>query len=215
MEKLPRSTSIKVPKVRLYLDDIEDLIGIFERIGTDNEFVIGEYRLNDGADLRNIPIPSASTLNFTSSTPNVSLDLRPGGGDIHATANSGTLGRGMANELFELLRVCPDAVRGLVAAIGSGVGFALVFASVLACVVAAVEGLWLATVVFGCLFLIGTAWTVWSWNEGQFHHARIVLKRKEDAPGYFRRNSDSLVTSLVTGVIGIVVGAILTKILDL
>ena len=103
MERVPKSISWAVPKVLLHQEDLADLIDIFQRYGKGCDFEIGGYRLTDASELPAVPLETTSELSFTSKDPYVSVTLTRTHGRVYASASSGVLGRGMADELRERL----------------------------------------------------------------------------------------------------------------
>lgn len=210
MEKVPEAVSWEVPKLRLYREDISELIAIFERTATSVEVEIGGYRLESAEELPSVPLETASTLSITSRDPYVTLDFHGHGGRLYGAAADGARARGVADEVRALLKNKRDHARGAGVVLGYLTpAFALV--AVLASVQRFASGH--PAVGGACLVVAGAllVFTRWSYTESMKRHTRIVLRTRAEAPGFLRRNADQII--LTAG--ALVLGGLLTKVFGL
>ena len=74
---------------------------------------------------------------------------------------------------------------------------------------AALNNEWRWTIVAAILTAASISYIVWGYREDVQRHARVVLTKRSDAPGFFERNRDQMILSLVM----MIVGGLLTKLL--
>lgn len=209
VEKVPESVSWSVPKLRLYREDVAELLAIFARTAEQVEVEVGGYRLSEAEELTEVPIEETSALSIKATGPYVSLTLTHVNGWLYASGSAGAGARGLADEVRAFLIRRRDRI----GTVGVRLGYVspgLATSALLAAAALYATGASSATV--AGLLLLAVAWVIYTWwasREALRHHARIVLKPRAEAPGFFRRNGDKIILMLL----GLVLGALLTKVL--
>lgn len=211
MEKVPEPVFWNVPKLRLYREDVAELLAIFERTAEHVEVEVGGYRLSGAEELIEVPLEETSTLSIEARNPYVSLTLAPSSGRLYANASDGSVARGLADEVRVSLMRRRD--RSGTAGVRLGyVGPGIATSALMVAGAAYVRGRSSATVAgLFLLVLASVIYTVWAYRARFRHHARIVLKSRAETPGFFRRNGDSIILVIFS----VLLGGILTKLFGL
>lgn len=210
VEKRPESFYWRMPRVRLFREELIELIQVLEQHGDKATFQLGDYHFDGLAELDDVPVKQCSTLDFRSTDPYVSVDLNHHGGAVHASADSGVAGRGMADQVRSILEAA--RVRRSVGALVADYSVFVAIGVVLNMMMFYVFGDASREVGVAALILMVliVPWVYFSYKRfGARPMHAIHLQPRSDHPGFIERNRDQLLVNAITAMVGGVIGWVL------
>ena len=199
MKKILQSYGESIRPVRIYLDELEDIIGFLD--GTCEEIVIqcGNMLLDNLDELSTLNKELVHDLTIRGKRPYVSLDMKPD--DIWLNIGEDTpVSRGLFEKIKAVLVRCRRPFTRILHS-GYFVGFAL--------------GLSINGVAYGIykefkvlvalslvLFAVSVFWTFYGFQDWRKRYTVVVLKHRIESPGFGKRNRDKIVLVIISALMG-------------
>jgi hypothetical protein len=212
MEKRTKSLSSTIAPVKLYIDDVEALVEALVEAGeAEVEITTEDHVLRTVHELERYGGGgSISGVEIKRHRPLISVDLRPGGARIYASDDDAA-----ATGVYEKARKIVRARRRWFWWLVAERWWVWISIITLGTVGSSLLGLAGRTPSFlplGLVCLIAAAaWFGLSFYFSLYRGAVLVPLRRQDAPGFFRRNADTLVVAAFSAVLGAAVTYALTQ----
>jgi hypothetical protein len=194
-----------VGPTRLYLNDVEELVGVLSKVLRDVRIKADGYEVTDPADL---PKLGRQIKDFTLSgfDPYVVVSLKPNQVSVYCEDGHDALGAGLLAQVEDVLRRRRAAfgwLRPVHLMLLSLIllGASLLIPSGFPKVLVVVVGLPLA-----CFLIVLNLWTA---RRDTSSRGRVYTSRSGDRVGWIQRNGDAALIALVAAVIGSAVGGVL------
>ncbi len=197
MKKIARSKSESLPRVKLYLDGLERIVDILQKVSSEIRITTEEFKLENIGQLVDLKVDYLTQLKIESWNPYLSLELAPFQIWLYISDDEPTL-RG-AYEMIKavLLQSKPIFPRWLytpyVPAIFIG-AFTILLLRLLP----------LGDVLGGALAALGllgaVLWSVYGYVYATTKHSVIIPRYRVDAPSFLTRNSDRIIIAILSAV---------------
>jgi hypothetical protein len=215
VERRPQHIRRSTWRSRLYIDDVQEIVDVLGAEGAEVEISVPGYSTKEGADqLLQFKGKTLHEIEIRRPRPiYVSVHLRPDGGSVYGAEDDATT-VGLVNKAADVLRRCrrwPSIIvfnyfTIFVLWVGWWTFIIVLNASELAKTHWSAEKTTLVVaLLLVFLLLVGAAFWI-----SQQRHTMIVCSHRSDAPGYWRRNKDSITVAIIAGVVGAFLGTLIT-----
>lgn len=209
--KASHPAEVQLPPLRLFVDDIEELVEKLEKLTGKVDFDVARYVVDCPADLTEIPDSRVESLSIETQRPRVHVEIGTVTSRIRAYDDDVT-----TESIVGLCQSILLRSRRPLVALASGRGPALFFAGAILLALFAsflqggdfFENLSTNFLVAACLMFMVSVGILYYALSGRV--TIVLTKRRKDSPSWFRANRDNIVLSLVSVVIGAGLSALLT-----
>ena len=214
MKKLVTSYSISLPQLKLYLDDVEEIVGYLAEVSEGVRLSSREYQFEDVSDLMNLEAKKILELNINSYSPYIAVDLSPTGARVYISEDSAE-SRGVLDKIAKL---CLDRRRIVAAFMSRKVWLAplLAYPFLLASLVllsnSSKDLLRIALGLGGVAIML--IWIAVSYTVDLRRYSIVVLSRSSEQKSFISRNSDAIVLALISALVGSGLTVVATRLLS-
>jgi hypothetical protein len=207
MKRKRKPVSESLNPVILYYDDIEALFYIFQELSSNVELSTDEYDLASLADLLALEKDVMHSLVIKVKQPFTYLELSPK--SIRLYTDEDTIAqRGIIEKLKQYLNKRQRKLCWLIG--NANLSLFVCLLSLVAAIVALVSGNLIAISLIVPAAILCTLWARWAWIIEWRKWTVIYLKRKKDMPNFFMRKRDDVILAGISGLIGALLGALMT-----
>jgi hypothetical protein len=188
--------------VRLYLDDLQEIVGFLEEPCDRVEIQTGDKVLDSLDELQSLKKEVLHKLKISGWAPYISVDMSPNQIWLYIAEDTPE-SRGLFEKIKTVLVRCQRPLSGLFHS-SSLVGLAwplTIWGVVLGL---KVDSVFLASM-FGVLFLLTIAWAICGFRDWTRRFTAVVPKHRVDSPGFLKRNKDKILLSIISALIGALV----------
>lgn len=210
MKKVAQAYSEYLKPARVYLDDLEEIVGILRE--TCDEVIIqaGDCLLDDLNELGQLRKEVLHDLKISGSQPDVSVDMRHSQIWLYISEDT-PKSRGLFEKIKEILVRCKRPFAGLLQnTFLMGTALAFTFCGIICAIV--VKSCFLI-VCFAFLFSLSILWNVYGFQERSNRYTIVVLKHRIDNPNFLGRNRDKIILMIISAFLGALVTYFLTLVL--
>jgi len=196
MEKINKPIRKEYLPVVLYVEDLEHIIDAFRVGGNKIEVRTDEYSFSSVSELSDhYGVQQPKYLIISSSNPFVELDLRKSETSYYIAGGS----KDAYEIAYKLDKILSARQRIPSWAYSTYFVFSFFFLGVML-------GYWVKGAI-----LPGLVWYGWAAYINLYKHSKIVLEKRNNKRGFFKRNSDTIILLLIGAVAGAVATAVLTS----
>ena len=211
MRRRPKTYSEDVPPVKVYLDDVENIVQIIAEVSDEILLRTDEYDFEDATDLASLDQEFINALKITCSDPYLQFEFAPGWIRLYIGSDTpesrGTLEKVKAVLLARRRRLGWLRERWWLASWFWLAPVSLLFLGIESSawlpIVAGIGGT--------CLFAV---WLWWGYREALYRHSVIVLKRRKEEVSFWKRNSDRIIVGIITALVAGLLGSGLTLLIQ-
>lgn len=215
MKKKPTSDFQMISNLYIYRDDLEEIYNLLHRYSDSVVFTVDEYELDSADELGQLKKKQAEKVEFSISKPYIAIKIKDNGASIYAGDNEDINANAITNKfvtalkkrkrpiLFEFME---DNYLKINMVLWLLLAFCLIFHDFYY-----PYPLYLAAFLFG-IFLIASGIVLFPIITKK-DKTIVSLSYKKDSPSFFQRNRDAIVVEIIIGIIILVLGAILGKLL--
>lgn len=212
MEKIIKSYSEDFKPVTLFLDDLEDIVGIFKEVSNKVEIIADEYKLDDSDEFSKLRKEMVDSLIIRSLEPWISLSIEYVDSNIYLDQDT-ALSRGILEKVKEILKrrrrrfswLSRDNLVGVFFSLFSLVLFFLIYKGI-----SQKSFLYILLGIFDLLF--GSLFIRFCVKLGR---NIIYLKRHAESKSFWKRRKDEIIIAVISAIVGAVVTIIGIKIFHL
>ncbi|MGK2852758.1 MAG: hypothetical protein ACSLE3_01405 [Microbacteriaceae bacterium] len=198
MERIPERLHENTHRLRLYLDDVEELMETISRLSPRAMSVtIGRWNVQGVEELRALPNGVERELDISSVEPFIDVHLSKAGGYLSVADVDDLTNRGCAAEIQRLLRKRRDWW-GTITEWGSMVLGPIVI--ILSLLRWASDG-WTSAAILSLALALGLGLVVWSLMQVSRHNT-IVLRCRAEREPWLKANADDLIKMALAAVVG-------------
>lgn len=201
MEKRKKSIFEKLPPARLFLDDINEIVGIFKEISNDVEIETEDYKLEDVSEMRNLNSDYINELMITSHQPYLTLRFEPYKAYFHSSEDT-LIVRGALEKIRKIFSTKPNRllnfynnyiikiIYNLLPIISGGMlGYGFISISE--------NKNYYIFIYTGILLLLITLATSWQRASLRNKYSVIYLFNEKDRKSFWKRNQDSIISGII------------------
>lgn len=216
MKRVERVFFERLPPVKLYLEDVEEVCAIVQENAARLELETGDVALNGPLDLQRLPKNELTELEVRgireSGGTSLSVDFERSHITLFSSKDD-SVSLGTAAKVKRVLRPRQrNLVRVLLSPIFGGIPVGLFLSATVISIVGLVEGSALLSIASLVLFAQGGLFVA-----PIFLYSRkanlIIVKFRRDAPSFWQRRKDDLVVGLLAALVGAIIGSLLTYLL--
>ncbi len=218
MKKVKKPYVKRYPALRLYIDDLEEIVGIFKSHFTDIKIVADEYELTDIADINNIKKPLITDFSVSYNQHNqdpsrsglLSLDLKPDHASIYLSDSEATYLCGVASQIDALL-LRKKSVAGFMAS-HRLIRFSLIVYipfMIALLLLSFIYHFVLWNILLFILTMIYLVWSNYTISIIDNRYCIIFLVNSNNKNNYFSRNKDQLISAFIN-IFFLILGSVLT-----
>lgn len=208
MQRKPQSYGEQLKPVRLYIDDLEQIVEVLQEVATDVEISTDEYTLTDIGQLPELKREFFTFLELATREPYISVNLKPNGIWLYI-AKDDMVSRGAFEKIKRILvkRKRPFAWllhNSVMSGLFTGLALNLLGWGF-------IQGSSVGRVL-GIFALILGVW--WSWYGHKDHFTKyslIIPKHRIDEPNFFKRNADDVVLAIIAALVGSLLTLVIAK----
>jgi len=209
MQKLTKSLSEHLPPVKLFLDDLEQIVEILQEVSKKVKISTNDYAFEDLKELVNKKYESINKLHISISDPYVSLDLESYGISLYIEKDE-PISRGLFEKIKQILiqRKRPFGwllTNWYLAGIFAGISIPLLIIGIEKNISSFII---LGIIPFGCIAAI---WTVYGLRNQSKSNSIIIPKYKNEAPSFIKRNSDKIILIIFSALAGGIITFLVEK----
>ncbi len=210
MEKLKKHLHERLNPVTLYYDDVVKLVSIFKEAGDDIIIEFDEYKLQSLQEMLEIDIEKSNNLSITLTNPNVSLDCRKDTIWIYAGEDTPVY-RGVFEKIKQYMVSKKRMFSPVYHSNFLSGGIAGLAVWPLFYIKEDKEHivLWLFTALL--MLTVGLVWMYFGHIDKFEKYSVIIPKPRLSAPGFFKKNRDVIIVSLITAVFSALITWIITR----
>ena len=204
MKSKIHSLSERFKPVILYRDDIEAILAILHEVSETVEMSSDEHIFNTDEEWLDVKTDYFTHLEIASSHPYIKVELETWKTDLYSSDDSPAT-RGAYEKIKDILlarkrriRSRPDSWIWVFPVFLCSFSIGVIF-----------KPFWNYTIL-GIFIVLYSALQVWALRIEMRKHSIIIPKYRSEAPGFWQRNSDSIIIAIAAAIIGAVIGSIVT-----
>ena len=210
MKKVPQPHGKRLKPVKIYLDDLEEIIDCLKNTCQEIEIQSGENLLDDLDELPALNKEVLHDLRITGRKPYISVDMKPHQIWLYI-AEDIPKSRG----LFEKIKATLCRRRRLLAPLLHnsflvGVSLSLTIWGLI--IGLKMQSAFLVSL-FGVFLLLCVFWGIYGFKDQTQQYTVIIPKYRIESPGFMKRNRDNIILAVISALIGALMTYILTYIL--
>jgi hypothetical protein len=213
VEKIRRHIGEYLKPVKLYFDDIEELVDIFHNAGADIQIEADDYKIASPEEILSIKKPYFTDLKIRQCNISVSVDFSSNGIWLFAAEDT-PVQRGLFEQTKSILRkkrrlLAPFFQSSILSGLFLGASSWFIIGSSLITMSRA----WQLFIGVSMIF-IGALW-MWFGHLSRFRRFSIIVPfRKSDRPNFWIRNRDQIILALISAALGAIGAFVITYILQ-
>lgn len=204
MKKVEKSLSKKYPILRLYKSDLVDIFNLFKDHSAKFEIVADGFELDDLSELNKLKKQEIVDFKIESHNPYFSVEFSGYSASIYLSDQDDIGQRGLADKIGEILSRRKSPLR-FFATPWVYFPIGLIYLSSLF-LIKDDTARW---IIFLGYILFVILWGIWGFRIDTKKHSVIYLY-DPSVPGFFKRNKDTILVSLIGAVAGSVITLIMT-----
>jgi hypothetical protein len=206
MERITRTLSRSFKPVRLYLDDIEEIVTIIKEIDAQPKIQVEDFRLDNLEEMTSLKKDMLHEMNISSTRPYISLEMRPSWIRLYISED-----KAESRGIFEKIRtILVSRKRPFTWIIHNS------FLYSVWCILALYGVVWgvrlksiILTASFAIIFILAIVFTIYGINDQFKRYTIIIPKYKQDSPNFIKRNRDKIIIAIISAIIGAVLSRLL------
>lgn len=204
MEKIIDPIRIKLPPLRLYLDQLREVYDVLS-IHCDKPIIIQTcgYRITDLDELENLPDEQTNELYISSNIPNLQIKLAQNYGEIYSSESSLEV-EGLLSRIEKIL--LHGKTRYPISPFNNWLPF-LFGLSLCLGIIFRYQNFVIISII---ILLVNFLWAILDFNFVNKPVNTIIFKSRKDSPNFWKRNKDDILKL----VLGIIIGSFITKYID-
>lgn len=224
MQRVPRHLQRLYPVVRLYLDDVDELLTLFQEHCEDVTITAEGYKVQSVGDLKRLAprrIRRLAINGWTRQNTNLNVDLRPYRATLYLSQDDDTLSRGAFTQIDAILKRRAPVLQ-FVMAPATLISTSVVLSAVACAVTASQVGVLMQAVqaaqtshravsadvtglVLGDLWRIPLttglfAYSIWAGITNLRHHSIVYLRPWRERTTFWERNKEAISRDVIVGV---------------
>lgn len=207
MQKIEDSITKSYLPVKIYIDQIEEIANLFKENNIEYTLQTDHYKYDSFSELINSSKETTiKMLKINTHSPYISIELNKRWANLYTSSNK-TFTAGI---FYKIDKILTDSRRFL----SFFYSYYFIFsANIIIFLSNLLSKKWqlYPEYIDNTLNIIWFLWLIKIIYVRYNHHALIQLVKKGNAPNFFQRKKDDLILALVSGSIGAILGAIITK----
>lgn len=206
MKKIIQSYGEHIAPVRVYLDDIQEIIGILRDSCEEVLIQTSNNQLDNVDELVSLRKDMLHDLKIYGRRPYISIDMEPNQIWLFVSEDTPE-SRGLFEKVKVVLLKCTRPFTWLLhSSFLNGIAWPL---TILGAVLSWRMNSNLLTAFFAILFLLCVLWVVYGYYDRFNRYTVVVPRHRIDSPNFLKRNTDKIVLAIISALIGALVSYVL------
>ncbi len=216
MIKKKKSIRVKIPAIRLYLEDLKEIEGVFNENTKEHQIETNEFEYKNLEECLNHQtgqgIDILNDVSFSSHNPYISLEFKKDSAALYGSEDS-TNTYGIIHKIQAILRKRFRFVRYF-----ANAWFPLLLIILLNLIPRETAGylakysIPLAIAILVSYILIIFLFLIWGFRLSMINHSIVHLKNRNSYEGFFTRKKDEIIISLISAIVGAIISVIVMAI---
>ena len=211
MRELIKSLCESLPMVKLYLDDLEEILADLSKVSDNVVVTTGKYELDDLGELSKLRKEELEEIRFVARDPYVSLEILPDSGFLYIAEDKGD-SRATYERLKQIVlrgkrRSLPYRFLLVFPAIGGGIIGMSIIELIKHIVTSDIREITqsLILLALGCVVMVIAV------VKTPIPRSIIILKHRMDAPSFLKRNRDKILLILISALLSVLATLLIQK----
>lgn len=208
MEKVTKGLRKQYPVLRLYKSDIENIFNLIKGHSGEVEIIAEGFKLDDFSELNKLNKKQIIDFEIRAHNPYFSVDFSKDAVIIYLSDEDDIGQRGLAEKVNEILSQRRSPLRFLAS---WWIYVPLVIIYLIS--INLIENRTTHVIAFFGFISLTILWGYWGYSINEKKHSIIYLYDPSAAPGFFKRNKDSILVAILGAIFGGIVTLIVTTLL--
>lgn len=213
MEKIKKSYSKEYPILRMFIDDLEQIVSIFKENYKDFEIKADVYKLEDISELSKINKQEIKNFSINTYTPYISLDISESSVSLYIEDKDNLKLRGIFSKIDAILNRRISFLRILTSYWMQIPFHVIIWLNLYLFPKEYYKTIRILLVILTLALLI--IWFLWRQSISLKKHSLIYLFNSQSKIGFFKRNKDKILLSIFSAVVGSILTVGLTWLIKL
>jgi hypothetical protein len=197
MKKLVGSYSISLPPLKLFVDDIDEIIHIISEISENIQIRSENYELDNASDLLNLDVDTINHLEVESNNPYISAEFSRSGARLYISTDDAS-SRGILEKIRQICFKRRRRFASFVVKIWPS--YVFVFIGVILMGISEINRVYFP---LGLLaFLVYIFLAIANYIVDLRRYSIIVISKSTEHPNFLMRNSDEIIIGVGSAIIG-------------
>jgi hypothetical protein len=197
MKKLVGSYAVKLPPLRLFIDDIEEIARVLSEASENIQIRSDNYELDNASDLFNLDVDTINNLELSSNNPYISAKFLRGGARLYISTDD-AYSRGI---LEKIKQICLKRRRRFASfVVKFWPSYVFVFIGITLMGMSKINRVYFPLGLLAFLFYVFLA--IANYIVDLRRYSVIVISKSTERPNFLKRNSDEIIIGVGSAIIG-------------